>query len=146
MTLDQWIIFATLAIDTMSSRKIKPRRRYPQSTAERTAEAALNNMFRQARAQFGDAVKSQWFYDGDACPGCGREIDPVKWKGEAAISLNAFIHRKPGVLIGYLLCGRCGEEVMRAGQSPLKRLTPLHAEIERTLIEAYERYIRSLDA
>lgn len=103
-------------------------------------------MFKLARAQFGDAVKSQWFYDGDACPGCGREIDAVKWKGEDAISLNAFIHCKPGVLIGYLLCGRCGEEVMRAGQSPFKRQTSLHVQIEQTLVEAYERHIRSLDA
>lgn len=130
----------------MSSRKIKPRKPAAQSSAERSAKAALNQMFSLARAQFGDAVKSQWFYDGDACPGCGREIDAVQWEGKEGMSLNAFIHRKPGVLIGYLLCGRCGEQVMRAGQSPLARQTPLHAKIEQTLIAAYERYIASLPA
>jgi hypothetical protein len=130
----------------MSSRKIKPRRPRAQSSAERSAEAALNKMFSLARAQFGDAVKSQWFHDGDACPGCGCEIDAVKWKGEEALSLNAFIHRKPGVLIGYMLCGRCGEQVTQAGQSPFKRQTPLHAKIEQTLIKAYEHHMRSLDA
>jgi len=130
----------------MSKRRIKPRKPIARSSAERSAEAALAKMFTLARAQFGDAVKGQWLYDGEACPGCGREIDAVKWKGQEAMSLNAFIHRKPGVLIGYLLCGRCGEEVMRAGQSPLKRPTPLHTTIEQTLIQAYERYIRLLDA
>ncbi len=106
----------------------------------------VTQMFTMARAQFGDAVKSQWLYDEGACPGCGREIDAVKWKGQDAVSLNAFIHRKPGVLIGYLLCGRCAEQVMRAGQSPLKLEIPLHFKIEQALIRAYERYIRSLAA
>jgi hypothetical protein len=130
----------------MSSRKLKPRRPSSQSYAQRSAEAAVAKMFKMAKSQFGDAVKSHWLYDSDACPGCGREIDAVKWQGEDAISLNAFIHRKPGVLIGYMLCGHCGEQVMRAGQSPFKRQTPLHTKIEQTLIQAYERYIRSLDA
>ncbi len=130
----------------MSKRRIRPRKPIARSSAARSAEAALAKMFTLARAQFGDAVKSQWLYDGETCPGCGREIDAVKWQGEEAMSLNAFIHRKPGVLIGYLLCGRCGEQVMRAGQSPLKREIPLHSKIEQTLIQAYERYIRSLDA
>lgn len=130
----------------MSSRKIKPRRPVARSAAERSAEATLNQMFNLARTQFGDAVKSQWFHDSDACPGCGRAIDAVKWEGKEGMSLNAFIHRKPGVLIGYMLCGRCGEQVMRAGQSPLKRETALHAKIEQTLIAAYERYLASLPA
>lgn len=131
----------------MSSRKLKPRRSHASgSSAQRNAEAAVAKMFRLARAQFGDAVKSHWFYDGNTCPGCGRAIDTVKWEGEEAMSLNAFIHRKPGVLIGYMLCGRCGEQVMRAGQGPFRRETALHAKIERTLIEAYERYMRSLPA
>ncbi len=131
----------------MSSRKLKPRRSQAAgSSAQYSAEAAVAKMFRLARAQFGDAVKSHWFYDSDTCPGCGRAIDAVQWEGKEAMSLNAFIHRKPGVLIGYMLCGRCGEQVMRAGQSPLKRETALHAKIESTLIEAYEGYMRSLPA
>jgi hypothetical protein len=130
----------------MSSRKLKPRKPTARSSAAHSAEAAVAKMFTLARAQFGDAVKGHWFYNGEACPGCGRAIDAVKWQGEEAMSLNAFIHRKPGILIGYLLCGRCGEEVMRAGQGLLKRSTPLHAKIEQTLIQAYERYIRLLDA
>jgi len=31
----------------------------------------LDQMFRQAQAQFGKAVKAHWFHNGDTCPGCG---------------------------------------------------------------------------
>jgi hypothetical protein len=29
----------------------------------------MAQMFLQAQAQFGSAIKSFWFYDGDPCPG-----------------------------------------------------------------------------
>ncbi len=130
----------------MRSHRKRTRRPTSESAAQRELEAALNRMFALAHAQFGDAIKSQWFYPADACPGCGRPIDAVIWEGREATSLNAFIHRKPGVLIGYMLCGRCGEQVMLASRSPFKKKTALHAVIERTLIEAYEQFMRSLDA
>jgi hypothetical protein len=58
-------------------------------------------MFAQAKAQFGNAVKSFWFYEGDLCPGClMRPISVIKMKGEKAVAINAFIYRPRGVLIG----------------------------------------------
>lgn len=52
----------------------------------------LAQMFRQAQAQFGDAIKDYWFNNNDACPGCGKEIDIMKFKGQDTLSLNAFIY------------------------------------------------------
>ncbi len=110
------------------------------------AHAALAQMFALAKAQFGSAVKGQWFYGDDGCPGCGGEVDAVKYKGEDTLSLNAFIYRPRGVLIGYLLCERCARQVMRAAQRIPPAKIPLHATIEQTLIQAYQRYLASLDA
>ncbi|WP_423224351.1 hypothetical protein [Candidatus Amarolinea aalborgensis] len=110
------------------------------------AHAALAKMFAIAKAQFGSAVKSQWFYVGDGCPGCGRAVGAVKYKGEDTLSLNAFIYRPRGVLIGYLLCERCARQMLAAGQRKPAVQTPLHATIEQTLIQAYQRYLGSLDA
>ena len=110
------------------------------------AEAMLAQTFAIAKTQFGNAVKSSWFYASDTCPGCDRRVDLIKHKGGKAISLNAFIHRKPGVLIGYVLCKRCVAVVMEAGKKFPPEQTPLHATIETNLINAYERYRKSLDA
>ena len=110
------------------------------------AEAMLAQMFGMAKSQFGNAVKSSWFHASDACPGCGRPVELIKHKKGKAISLNAFIHRKPGVLIGYVLCKRCVAVVMEAGKKFPPEQTPLHATIETNLINAYERYRKSLDA
>lgn len=92
----------------------------------------LEQLFRQAQMQFGSAIKSRWFYDRDGCPGCGREISTMKWKKKNAISLNAFIYREHGVLIGYLLCGKCARQVIAATQN-----LPLHADIEKNLKKAF---------
>ena len=113
---------------------------------EDQAQAALSKMFALAKAQFGSAVKSQWFYVDNGCPGCGRAVGAMKFKGEDTLSLNAFIYRPRGVLIGYLLCERCAKHVLAAGQRKPAVQTPLHATIEQTLIKAYQRYITSLDA
>lgn len=114
--------------------------------SEEYAKNALAQMFQQAQSQFGDAVKSHWFNSGDACPGCGGEIDALKFKGEDALSLNAFIYRERGVLIGYLLCGDCAGKIMRAAKkNPYKQIA-LHATIEKNLVEAYKQYLRTLDA
>lgn len=96
----------------------------------------LEQLFRQAQMQFGSAVKSRWFHDGDGCPGCGREIDGMKFKGKNALSLNAFIYREHGVLIAYLLCGKCARQVHRATTT-----IPLHAEIEKTLKQAFVKHL-----
>lgn len=60
---------------------------------EDQAQAALSKMFALAKAQFGSAVKSQWFYVDNGCPGCGRAVGAMKFKGEDTLSLNAFIYR-----------------------------------------------------
>lgn len=85
-------------------------------------------LFTQAKMRFGTAIKGSWFYDGDDCPGCRKKIGAMKYKGTDAMSINSFIYRDHGVLIIYLLCGKCGKKVIKATTD-----TPLHAEIEKTL-------------
>lgn len=129
----------------MSSRS----RRHRKSTDNTKTEAdkILELMYAQGKAQFGDAVKSFWLYDGDLCPGClARPIGVIKMKGENALAINGFIYRPRGVLIGYFLCEVCANYIFKeAGKNPYKQ-TPLHADIERNLAEAYLRYMSSLDA
>lgn len=103
------------------------------------AEALLDQMFLMAKAQFGKAIKSSWFYASDDCPGCGRRVGAIKYKGNRALSLNVFIHREPGVLIGYVLCSHCAKVVLEAGKKFPPRQTPLHTTIETNLIDGYER-------
>lgn len=106
----------------------------------------LAQMFQQAKTQFGSAVKSHWFHDSEICPGCGRNVDALKYEGGDALSLNAFIYRERGILIGYLLCGRCAGKIMEdAKKNPYKQ-TDLHSNIEKNLIKAYKQYLRTLDA
>ena len=97
----------------------------------------LERLFRMAQMQFGAAVKSRWLHDGDGCPGCGREIDAVKIKKKKALSLNAYIYREHGVLIAYMLCGRCANYIMQESKTNPHGPTPLHAEIEKNLKQAY---------
>jgi hypothetical protein len=54
------------------------------------AENALAQMFQQAQAQFGDAVKSHWFHASEFCPGCEMEVDAMQLKGKEALSLKCF--------------------------------------------------------
>ena len=110
------------------------------------AEATLSLLFKQARAQFGNAVKSFWFYDADPCPSCGFPIDAIEYQGERALSLNAFIYRPRGVLIGYLLCGCCAQRIFEAAEKNPGVQTSLHSVIEQNLTRAYQRYLASLDA
>jgi hypothetical protein len=101
----------------------------------------LEQLYRQAQMQFGSAVKSRWFHDGDGCPGCGRKIGVTKFKGKDTLSLNAFIFREHEVLIAYLLCGRCAKHIFRqADVNPLIK-TDLHAEIEKNLKQAFLRHL-----
>jgi hypothetical protein len=111
------------------------------------ADELLGKLYAQARMQFGDAIKSYWFYDGDLCPACNRRpIGTIKFKGEDALSMNAFIYRQRGVLIGYLLCETCAAQIFRDAQKNPYTQTPVHAEIERTLIAGYHAFLGKLDA
>ncbi len=102
----------------------------------------LELLFRQAQMQFGSAVKSRWLNDGDGCPGCGREIKAMKFKGKNALSLNAFIFREHGVLIAYLLCGKCARYIIRESEkNPFGGQTPLHTEIEKNLKQAFLKHL-----
>ena len=125
-------------------------RRHTHTSADNSkpeADRILSIMFTQAKAQFGDAVKSFWFYEGELCPGClARPIGVIKIKGENAVAINGFMYRPRGVLIGYFLCDTCANYIFKeAAKNPYKQ-TPLHADIERNLAEAYHKYMASLDA
>ncbi|MBI5563822.1 MAG: hypothetical protein HY870_02930 [Chloroflexi bacterium] len=109
-------------------------------------EGMLAEMFSRARRQWGSAIKAYWFYAGEACPGCLRSVDAMKYKGRDALSLNAFIYRERGILIGYLLCKRCAKHIFDAAKQHPYQQTPLHTTIEQNLIAAYQRHLASLDA
>jgi len=104
------------------------------------AESIINMM----KAQFGSAVKAYWFYDGDLCPCClVHPISELIYKGQKALSINAFMYRERGVMIGYLLCGHCGQQIMEQSKNGP---TSLHEAIEKNLTAAYLGYLNSLDA
>jgi hypothetical protein len=112
-----------------------------------SADKLLSMMFAQAKAQFGDAVKSFWFYEGDLCPGCmARPIGVIKIKGEKAVAINAFIYRPRGVLIGYFLCQTCANYIFEESRKNPYKQTPLHTAIEQNLSAAHYRHLASLDA
>lgn len=107
---------------------------------------AMAMLFLQSSAQFGDAVKSFWFYDGDPCPGCRKKVGMFNQKGKALLSLNAFIYRKAGVLIGYFLCGRCARKIHQEARQNPGVETGRHAIIEMHLMNAYHSYLLSLES
>ena len=101
----------------------------------------MGKLYAQAKAQFGNAVKSFWFYDSDRCPACvKRPIDIVKFKGQAALSINAFIYRERGVLIGYFLCATCAKQIFKDAQKHPYQQTAVHTAIETNLMAAYDKY------
>lgn len=111
------------------------------------AEDLMKMLYMQAKARFGPAVQSFWFHDGDLCPGCGiRPIGAIQFKGKEALAINSFIYRARGVLIGYFLCGTCAAYIFAEAEKHPYTQTPLHADIERNLIEAYHTHLSSLDA
>ncbi len=101
----------------------------------------LEQLFRQAQMRFGNAVKSRWFYDGDACPGCGGKVKAMKFKGKDSLSLNAFIFREHGVLIGYLLCGKCAKFIFKESEKNPYSQTDVHDEIEKNLKQAFVKHL-----
>jgi len=107
----------------------------------------LGKLYAQAKAQFGNTIKSFWFYDSGLCPACTeRPIGVVKFKGKDALAINAFVYRERGVLIGYFLCEICAKYIFKEAQKNPYRQTPIHADIERNLITAYHKHLASLDA
>ena len=129
---------------------MKPRSHRRDSSADETKSAAnslLRVMFEQGKAQFGDAVKSFWFYEGELCPGCNlNPIGVVKFKGKESVAINGFMYRQRGVLIGYFLCGTCATHIHSEAQKHPYMETPLHAEIEKNLIAGYHKHLSSLNA
>ncbi len=104
------------------------------------AESVIDLM----RAQFGDAVRAYWWYDGDLCPCClTQPVGEMMYNGKKALSVNAFMYRERGVLIAYLLCGHCGQQIMAQSKNGP---TSLHPAIEKNLTAAYLHYLNSLDA
>ena len=100
-----------------------------------SAEAILDVM----KAQFGDAAKAYWVYDGDLCPCClKRKIDEMMYEGKKALSINAFMYRERGVLIAYMLCGQCATDIMAQSKNGP---TSMHKSIEANLINAYLRHL-----
>lgn len=94
------------------------------------------------KAQFGTAVKAYWFYDGDLCPCClSHPVGEITYNNKKALSINAFMYRERGVLIAYLLCGQCAEQILA---KPSKEPTDMHKAIEDNLVSAYLRYLNSL--
>ena len=91
------------------------------------------------KAQFGDAAKAYWVYDGDLCPCClKRKIDAMIYEGKEALSINAFMYRDRGVLIAYFLCGQCATDIMAHSKNGP---TSKHKSIEENLISAYLRHL-----
>ena len=82
----------------------------------------LGKLYAQAKTQFGDAIQSYWFYSGDRCPACSqRSVGVIKFNDKNALSMNAFIYRARGVLIGYLLCETCADESFKMRRKTLTR-------------------------
>lgn len=107
---------------------------------EKELKELLDLIFLQAQMQFGPAIRSRWLHAEDDCPGCGGELNVVKFKKKKALSLNAFIFREHGVLIAYMLCSKCANAVIKLGETHPHGTTPLHQEIEKNLKAAYLKH------
>lgn len=101
----------------------------------------LDQLFHQAQMQFGSAIKSRWLHEGDGCPGCGGKISTTKFKGQNSLSLNAFIFREHGVLIAYLLCGKCAKYIFKRSKEDPYSQTELHTVIENNLKKGYLKHL-----
>jgi hypothetical protein len=123
------------------------RNRHASDASKTDAEKILEMMYMQGKAQFGDAMKSFWVYDGDFCPAClARPIDKMKFKGKDALSINGFMYRARGVMIGYFLCDTCANYIFNETEKHPYQQTSLHTGIEQNLRNAYDEFLSSLDA
>jgi hypothetical protein len=113
----------------------------PKSDQDNTKTAVdkmLFVMYQRAKAQFGNAIQSFWFHDSDICPCCNlRPVGEIRYKGEKAVSLNTFIYRQRGVLIGYFLCETCAKQILKDAQKHPYTQTSFHTAIEKNLIAAF---------
>ncbi|MDP1548103.1 MAG: hypothetical protein Q8L87_18990 [Anaerolineales bacterium] len=124
------------------------RNRQPKTTDTNstTAEGVLKLMYEQGKAQFGSAMKGFWLYTDDLCPACLKNsAGEVNFQGEKALSINGFMYRERGILIGYFLCEICTLFIHEHAQKHPYQETPLHTKIETNLKEAYQRHLSSLN-
>ncbi|HEX7588284.1 MAG TPA: hypothetical protein VF478_08220 [Anaerolineae bacterium] len=99
----------------------------------------MEKMLSLRQAQHGQSIKTYWFYKNDLCPCCAkRRVEIFKYKREDALSLNAFMYRELGVLIGYPLCGICASDLRNPSK---KRQMLMNERIEQHLIEAYQKHM-----
>ncbi len=110
------------------------------------ADAVMAQTLVVARRQFRDAIKGFWFDEPDPCPGRGFPIDVMQHQGHDAFSINTFIYRPRGMLIGYQLCSLCAKQILEAAARNPGVQIPLHGVIERNLIAAYQRHLALRDA
>lgn len=116
------------------------------SSASNAAENILKAMYAQGKAQFGNAMKGFWLYDGDLCPAClQNSAGEVNFQGEKALSINGFMYRERGILIGYFLCEICTMFIHENANKHPHQETHLHTKIETNLKEAYQRHLSSLN-
>ena len=107
-------------------------------------ESSVESILGAMRAQFGNAVKAYWVYDGDLCPCCmTHPVGEMMYNNKKALSINAFMYRERGVLIAYALCGTCATEILAKAKNTPKSM---HQSIEKNLVSAYLHYLNSLDA
>lgn len=100
----------------------------------------LDRIFDQMARHYANVATSRWFYEGDACPGCGFPIDAIENEQGRQLSINAFIYRPARVLIGYFLCSLCARRIFEAAEINPGVQTPLHGIIEQNLTRAYLKY------
>ena len=104
-------------------------------------EDILDQLFRGAQMQTGGLLKGRWFYDGEGCPGCGKDVGVVKFKKKKALSINAFIYREDKVLIAYMLCSKCANHIIAESKvNPYGKL-PIHDEVEKNLTAAFVKHL-----
>lgn len=95
-------------------------------------EELMDAMFRAAKMQFGQAARSMFMYREKDCPGCSGIMKPARSKGKDLLSLNTFFYREHGVIIAYMLCGKCAKQAIKLSETATGT-TPLHQEIEANL-------------
>ncbi len=93
----------------------------------------MDAMFRAAKMQFGPAGRSMWMHRETECPGCSGKMKPMRSKGKDLLSLNTFFFREQGVIIAYMLCGKCAKQAIKLNETTHPGSTPLHQEIEKNL-------------
>ncbi len=107
-------------------------------------EMSTEHILAMMKSHFGNAAKSYWVYADELCPCCQiQKIDEFFVKGVRSISINGFMYREKGVLIGYFLCGECAKKIHAL---TVYKKSPLHVAIEENLVKAYDCYLASLDA